>query len=143
MGCCGNKIPAGRMKNFTAGEVEKKLAEHGNFGQIINNMRLAAKTQRNLLKWLADGVLGLLKCATDTVIYTPEETIKHLTICTECEFSTKDASGGLTPESQCLATDPVTGEVCGCFIVCKTRVSKCPINKWPVALTVDGHPLGV
>lgn len=128
MGCqsCASKIKSS-FKNAT---------------NSIKTLAKAASTQDNKVKWFKDGVTGILKCIGNISLYTDEEIGKNRQICRTCEFSTK-VDGKLVANSQCEAKDPKTGEICGCFILCKTQSGPpCPLNKW-THLTINGNDTGV
>ncbi len=97
---------------------------------VIKNMTNAAKSQKDVFRWFKDGVSGLYKCVTNEKAYSDEQIVKNRNTCEECPHSTKK-NGKLFNTSQCMAPDPEkNGEVCGCFILCKTQVGKCPLNQF-------------
>ncbi len=98
---------------------------------VAKRMYEAAKQQPNLIGWFKDGVTGLIKCALGKQDYTDVEIQQNRDVCRGCEHSTKNEKGDLTNKSQCMAPDPEKGGApCGCIIMCKTQVGKCPLNKW-------------
>lgn len=130
MGCssCGNKSPQKPSKLIMDDSVHNK--------GVVSNMTRAVSSQSNKFRWFKDGVTGLFKCVVDTVEYTKEQIISNRSVCEGCEYSTKK-NGKNFHTSQCMAPDPEkNGEVCGCFILCKTQVGKCPLNKW-TTLTIN------
>lgn len=97
---------------------------------LFNNLQKAASSQQSLFKWFKDGVSGIVKCVTNNVSYSDEQIKSNRDVCRQCKDSTKDQNGQLTLKSQCMAVNPADGQVCGCFIVCKTQTDKCPLGKW-------------
>lgn len=110
----------------------------------IQNILTAGIKQPNPVAWFRDAVSGLIKCAKQQQIYTDEDIAKNRASCGNCEHSTKTESL-LTVQSQCMAPDPTRGNApCGCFIICKTMVDKCPLNKWDTKeaeITIRGKPI--
>jgi hypothetical protein len=102
----------------------------------FKNLKIAMGSQKSPFQWFKDGAAGIIKCITHTQSYPDEQIKSNRDTCRKCEFATKDENGKITLKSQCMAIDPTTGEVCGCFIVCKTQNDKCPLNKW-VDLTIS------
>lgn len=125
MGCCDNKRnPPSFAKN--AKPVMDPTPQHS----VVSNVVKAVKTQSNPLRWFKDGVSGLLKCVTSDVSYSDEQIIANRAACGGCEYATRK-NGEVFPMSQCMAPDPEKGgEVCGCFIMCKTQVGKCPLGRF-------------
>ena len=130
MGCCNNK---GNPPSFAKSKpVMDSTPQHS----VVSNMVKAVKTQSNPLRWFKDGATGLLKCVTDETGYSHEQILANREACESCQYSTKK-NGKVFTTSQCMAPDPEkNGEVCGCFILCKTQVGKCPLGKF-TDLTVN------
>lgn len=102
----------------------------------VTNLVEAAKTQPDKIKWFKDGVSGIIKCIGEKQSYTDQEIIQNRDVCRQCEFSTK-TDGKLTMNSQCMAKDE-NGQICGCFLLCKTSSGpNCPLKKW-THLTING-----
>lgn len=133
MGCCGNKThkPSFVQDAKKANEAHKpqiNLVPPSH--SLAENMLKAAKEQSNILAWFKDGVTGLAKCFVKEVKYNDTEIQQNRDVCRRCEYSTKK-DGGLSVKSQCMGPDPQKrGAACGCFILCKTQVGECPLNKW-------------
>lgn len=121
MGCssCGSKV----------------LNKAKQMGSVVSTLTKAVLSQPDKIKWFKDGASGLLKCIEGKTLYSDKEIVKNRDICRQCEFSTK-VDNKLVATSQCQVKDPDTGEICGCFILCKTQTDKCPINKF-VPLTIS------
>jgi len=104
----------------------------------VKNLIKAGLQQPDKTKWFLTGVKNLGKAILGDNIYTEDDVRNNIDICRGCEFSTKNESGRLTVNSQCMAKDPATGAPCGCFIKAKARTDVCPLNKWTsVPLTVN------
>jgi hypothetical protein len=157
MGCCGNvnndnkPIPSftttqmnngpkltqqviGTVPLFKNNAIEDKVVVPVSDRPIPNapiaNIISAGLSQKNKLSWFIEGVTGLKKCITNDKDYSKEQIEINREACKNCEFSTK-SEGKVTTSSQCMAPDPAKdNKPCGCFILCKTQVGKCPLNKW-------------
>lgn len=128
MGCssCGNKA-----RNFAAPKIPTNNKPDAKKIAPVKNIIEAASKQANIFKWFRDGISGIAKCFTGSSLYTDEDIVKNRDVCRTCEHSTKDESGKLTIQSQCMGPDPEqNGAPCGCPIICKTQTGKCPLNKW-------------
>lgn len=141
MGCgsCGGKridkpMFPGKPSKIPENPVNKTV----NTG-ILSNLKKAALSQDNMLKWAIDGLTGLIKCVTEDLLYTKEDVLSNRQVCKGCEHSSKNAKGLSDIDSQCMAPDPNNNNApCGCFILCKTQVGKCPLGKWKTTpITVD------
>lgn len=106
-------------------------------GSCRKNLAKAFKAQPDKLSWFFDGVSGIYKCVTGQKEYSDEQIKLNRDACRGCEYSTKNSKGNITVHSQCMAIDPETNAACGCFILCKTQVGKCPLNKF-IDLTIEG-----
>ena len=96
----------------------------------VSNLGKAAVAQTNVLQWFRDGVSNLVKCLNESQNYTDEDIRLNRQVCKTCEYATL-VDGELATTSQCMAPDPEkNGAPCGCFLVCKTQVGRCPLNKW-------------
>lgn len=127
MGCSGCNKNQKFKPIFKDLPNEKKIISNN----IINNTAEAFKKQTDKFQWFRDGITGIVKCLTGNTLYSDDDIIKNRNICRECEYSTKDSNGKITTSSQCMAPDPKNNNIpCGCFIVCKTQSSKCPLEKW-------------
>lgn len=108
------------------------------------NLVTAAISAPEIFSWFRDAITGIVKCFNKQQIYNDDNIIKNRADCGNCEHSTK-TDGKLTVQSQCMAPDPNKENApCGCFIVCKTMVDKCPLNKWtstPVEITLRNKPI--
>lgn len=102
----------------------------------IVNMAKAAISQENKVSWFLDGITGLKKCVTNDVDYSKEQIEANRQACKDCPHSTKK-DGKITTFSQCMAPDPAkNNQPCGCFVLCKTQVGKCPLDRW-TSLTIN------
>lgn len=132
MSCCGKSRPSFPDRVMT------KVAD--NIKDIPHTMReivRVGKSQPDRLQWFIDGVTGLAKCFTNQTEYPKDQIESHRKTCETCEFATKK-EGRIFTHSQCMAPDPENqNKPCGCFILCKTQVGKCPLNKW-TQLTING-----
>lgn len=122
--------------------LDKNLPLLDNSKNPLKNLINAAKTQNNKIKWFKDGVSGIVKCLTEDIAYTDEDIQKNRDICRECPHSTKGKNNTLTMTSQCMGINPDTGEVCGCFILCKTQNGECPLSKWStIKITIEKNDI--
>lgn len=132
MGCksCGQN--SGPRPMFGGGPEKKN---------VVGNLLKAANDNPDKIGWFKDGISGLIKCVIGEKPYTDEEIQKNRDICRECPHSTKNEEGKITMKSQCMGPDPLkNGAACGCFILCKSQVGKCPIGKW-THLKVNGKDI--
>jgi len=142
MGCCGNsKNNINVPKPMFSGQEVSRKVEPKTRQSVMRSMYEAATKQPNKITWIRDGITGLIKCAIGKQDYTDSEIQKNREVCRSCEYATKNEKGELTNKSQCMAPDPEkNGAPCGCIIMCKTQVGKCPLNKW-TDLTINKEPL--
>ncbi len=132
MSCCGGNKPQPMFRS----ELTNKPTQVQNKG-VVGNLIKAGVSQSKPFHWFKDGLNGIIKCMGLKSIYKEDQIQANRDACRECEHSTKNEDGKLYVYSQCMAPDPEKdGAPCGCFITCKTQVSKCPLNKW-VTLTID------
>lgn len=131
-GCGASKsIVPSKSSNSPDIPVEEKASQPST---ILQNLRKAAESQPDKLKWFKDGATGILKCLAGVHIYDDEDIQKNREVCRNCPHSTK-TSGKLVATSQCMAIDE-SGKACGCFILCKSTQGTCPLNKW-TTLTIS------
>lgn len=121
-------------------EIKENTPILDNSKNPLKNLLKAASTQSDKIKWFRDGANGIIKCLTEDVAYTDEDIQKNRDICRNCQHSTKGKGDKLNMTSQCMAINPDTGEVCGCFILCKTQNGECPLRKWnTIKITIENN----
>jgi hypothetical protein len=130
--------PSILQKNDDPDPSRVKMATNRPVGNnFLQNIVHAAVQQPNKVAWFVEGLTGLKKCVSNEVDLSPEQIQSNRETCKGCEFSSK-TDGKVTTTSQCMAPDPAKGnKPCGCFILCKTQVGACPLNKW-VNVTIKG-----
>jgi hypothetical protein len=102
---------------------------------VAKNLSDAATGNSNVFRWFRDGVSGIVKCVLGQQRYSDADILKNRDTCRTCEYSTKNAEGKLTVQSQCMRPDPNNNNApCACFITCKSQVGEC--DKW-VSLTIN------
>ena len=108
---------------------------------VVANLLKAGNENPDKVGWFKDAITGIFKCAIGGGTYTDEEIQKNRDICRDCQYSTKNEENKITMKSQCMGPDPMkNGAPCGCFILCKTQVGKCPMGKW-THLKVNGKDI--
>lgn len=132
MGCCNNNIILPPIISIQS----SGTYEEGPISESIKNLRKAIKTQDNKFLWILTGVKGLVKCVLSKTSYSDDDIIKNREICSQCEFASNKDNEGITMTSQCMAKDPITGEMCGCYLMCLTQIGPCKLNKF-VSLTIN------